>query len=521
MSSEADVIRLVQRADWTRLSLTAEVNDGSRVLLAPGRRYREQTPDGLRGCDGERPWRMPSPGEDRDAHWTGKPQPPLPMLFCPAWLLRSSRIEVRGHVTACGRDALHVVATERATIGDRVMPRRLRSGQTEALVDAELGILLRVAWFPPEDADPDIESPEVTELVSLDLDPATDAAQFAAPPGSVVGETWSEAMEAGGPALTVAKTAAGLAAGGLSALIRYWPTVRARADADPADPEAAMSADDPAPEISLAGRPAGPEVGDEVLRVLHDSGNAAFQATMHQWYDYPAIVSQLPEGVRRSGFGGLGMLLDTLAEHPGEPVHTVSVVRVGGPGRFQIDHQHEVKRRPKTIACDGQRRWVVFQDRMTVGPARQPPSDIADLADASWLLECRIAGGALIMADDRPAYRLDVVRGDAPWLFFMLMFPAAVAVVDAELGIILSLTSYLGGKPVRRYELRDVTSGPGDFRVDLPPGLDAEPEPDRPTSLGDADSAVTPLKLAGAVAHEVGKEAAKAARNFLRRLGSP
>jgi len=221
--------------------------------------------------------------------------------------------------------------------------------------------------------------------------------------------------------------------------------------------------------------------------------------------------------VRGAGFGGLGMLLDTLAEYPGEPVHSVSVVRVGGPGRFQIDHQHAVKRRPKTIACDGQRRWVVFQDKMTVGPARQPPSDVADLADASWLLECRIAGGALIMAGDRPAYRLDVVRGDAPWLPLMVLFPAAVAVVDAELGIILSLTSYLGGKPVRRFELRDVTNGPGDFRVDLPPGLHAEPEPDPPAPMGD----VTPLKAAGAVAHEVGKEAAKAVRNFLRRLGSP
>ena len=99
----------------------------------------------------------------------------------------------------------------------------------------------------------------------------------------------------------------------------------------------------------------------------------------------------------------------------------------------------------------------------------------------------------------------------------MVLFPAAVAVVDAELGIILSLTSYLGGKPVRRYELRDVTSGPADFRVDLPPGLHAEPEPDPPAPMGD----VTPLKAAGAVAHEVGKEAAKAVRNFLRRLGSP
>lgn len=515
MTAEAEVIRLIQEADWTELRLATETNDGTRVLLAPGRRFREQTPDGLRGCDGERAWQMPGPGEDRDVRLSSAPKPPLPMLLCPAWLLRSSRIEVRGHVTACGRDALHVVATERATIGDRVKPRRLRSGRTEALVDAELGILLRVTWFPPDDADPDIESPEVTELVSLDLDPATDPAQFAAPPGSVLAESWTESFAAGGPAAAVAKTAAGLAAGGLSAVIRYWP--RSRADADPADPEAAMPAGDPPPEISPAGRPAGPRVSDEVLRILHDSGTAAFQGTLHEWNDYPAIVSQAPEEARRAGFGGVGMLLDTLAEHTGEPAHTVSVVRVGGPGRFQIDHQHPVKQRPKTIACDGQRRWVVYQDKMTVGPARQPPGDVADLADASWLLECRIAGGALIMAGDRPAYRLDVARGDAPWSFLMFLFPAAVAVVDAELGVILSLTSYLGGKPVRRYELRDVMSGAGDFGVDLPPDLHAEPEPEHPAPMGD----VTPLKLAGAVAQEVGKEAAKAARNFLRRLGPP
>ena len=107
MTAEADVIRLVQRADWTRLSLAAEANDGSRLLLAPGR-HREQTPargggrqsqHGVRGCDGERSWRMPVPGEDPDVHWVEGPQPPLPMLLCPAWLLRSSRLEVRGHVT--------------------------------------------------------------------------------------------------------------------------------------------------------------------------------------------------------------------------------------------------------------------------------------------------------------------------------------------------------------------------------------------------------------------------------------
>src|SRR5215472_1720859 len=106
MDAEMDVIRLVQRADWKRLSLAAEVSDGSRLLLAPGRRYREEGPDSVRGCDGQRSWKVPASDEDRKAYMVQGSRPPLSMLLCPGWLLRNSRLEVRGRVTACGRDAL-------------------------------------------------------------------------------------------------------------------------------------------------------------------------------------------------------------------------------------------------------------------------------------------------------------------------------------------------------------------------------------------------------------------------------
>lgn len=79
------------------------------------------------------------------------------------------------------------------------------------------------------------------------------------------------------------------------------------------------------------------------------------------------------------------------------------------------------------------------------------------------------------MAGDRTAYRLNVARGYAQ-RSTSLMFPAAVAVVDAELGILLRLTSYLGGKPVQRDELRDITTTAGDFRVDIPPDLPVSEE---------------------------------------------
>ncbi len=48
------------------------------------------------------------------------------------------------------------------------------------------------------------------------------------------------------------------------------------------------------------------------------------------------------------------------------------------------------------------------------------------------------------------------------------MFPAAVAVIGAETRLIVRLTSYIGANPVQRHQLRDLTTGIGDFRIDIP-----------------------------------------------------
>jgi hypothetical protein len=492
MIGHPDVIGLLQRADWTRLSLSARVNDGSAVLVAPGRRYREQTAEGIRGCDGDHPWTLPPWAADGTEHWAGGPEPPLRTLLCPAWLLRNSRLEVRGPVRACGREGLDVVVTARESHRDVTRAAGARIGRTEAIVDAELGILLRVSRTDGRQA------ARVTELVSLDVSPVIDTAQFTPPPGSRVGESLrAAALGAGDPVVQAWKAAAGLAAGGLGAWHRYSPFGRGRSTADA---EAAMPRDDPAPEVSPYGRLAGPAVGDDVLHLLHGSGTAAFAATLHQWLDPGAVLARVPDTVRRTGFGGLGLVASALGEPVAAP-HLVSFLRIGGPGRYQIDHRYDPARGPKTIACDGRRRWRVYRYRVTAGPAQPLPSDLADLADASWLLECRLSDGTLVMARDRPAYRVNVARGDAPWSV-SLMFSPAVAVVDAELGILLSLTSYLGGQPVRRSELRDISgpASPGDFRVHLPPGLRVEQETDPFQGV---------------------REATKTARDFLRRMGLP
>jgi hypothetical protein len=166
--------------------------------------------------------------------------------------------------------------------------------------------------------------------------------------------------------------------------------------------------------------------------------------------------------------------------------------------------------------CDGQRRWQVCPDRVTAGPAEPAPGNLGYLTDPSWLLECRLSGGEQVMAGDRPALRINIARGEAQWSV-PLMFPAAVAVVDAGLGVLLRLTSYLGGTPVQRDELRDITLEPGGFRADIPSDLPGSDE-DRPSEPAGHYSVNIPLTVARAVAQQAATGAAQAARNILRRF---
>jgi hypothetical protein len=568
MSAGPDLVSLVYRADWTQLTLSAVANDGTEVLLAPGRRYRVTAGGHLTGCTGDRPWRLGARAvQDGEGagHWVSGPEPPLPDLLCPAWLLISSQLELRGAARACGRDAFRVGVTRRVGRATSGVPAQFRAGRADVLVDADLGILLRVAWLA-DGADP--SDTEVTELVSLDLDPVLDPALFAPPPGSLIAESMGDALRAGGPSWTLLKTVGGLAAGGLGAWTRYAPAARppaadqaaeqaaehaaeqAGGPADgladgladgPADDAATILPDGPAPNRSADGRPAGPPVSAEVLGLLHDRTPDGFTATVHDWTDLPAMLSQVPAGARRAGFGGLGLLIDAISERPAT-AHASFALRVDGGGRYRIDYPGQEGRLPVMVACDGERCWQVYQDRVTTGPAEPPPTGVAEMLDPSWLLGCRLSGGTPVLVGERRAYRINVARGAANTSWSLpSLFPSAVAVMDAELGLVLRLTSYIGDRPVRRAELRDITPLAGDLAIDIPPDLPVTEDPgpggDRGPA-GDGPSAgdgptpggpyrvAFPWKAAGAaagqaatdVAKGVAKEAAKAAGDLLRRL---
>ena len=142
MASVPDVVGLLHRADWTRFSLAAEVSTGVdpvlswkstraamppwqlrktpepegpdgfrsrrlRLLIAPGRRYREEDEDSgwVSGCDGERRWDQGGPGQSGaadPAEMSGDPVAPLPALLCPAPLLTVSSLMCAGRSPRAG-----------------------------------------------------------------------------------------------------------------------------------------------------------------------------------------------------------------------------------------------------------------------------------------------------------------------------------------------------------------------------------------------------------------------------------
>jgi hypothetical protein len=498
------------------------------LAVAPGRRFRADVADGAWavGCDGTRLWqwlrdRPVGTSFQFDLLGTHRPQPPYRALLAPWWLLTGYSLILDGATTVAGRAGVRVRGTvrpaaERTTMAGRLgrsagpggvpapIPRWL-SGiepwdeRVEAVVDAELGVLLRCSRWSGD------TTPQVTEFLSLDVPGTAGATTFSAPAGSTfsganggfwtrgprdgtagtsLGDAVGEALGTAGK--EAAKTVAGIAAGGLGALMRYAPS-RQRADpfaqaaAEAEDPEADMPTDEPAPGEPAAAALDSEAVPDEVLQAVCRSGLArpSFAATLHQWSDAEAVLAAVPDSVRGSGFGGVGLLVDALRDNAREAAagasHAMSTVRIGGWREYRIDIVRSAsdaalfrsarrdKDRAVTIASDGERQWHVFADRVVTGPATPPPSDLSDLVDASWLLDraLHLSGGTETWLGGRRAYRVVARYREDAWAGFdwwkRLFFPA-VAVVDAETGLVLRLTRFKGGRPTMRQELRDVTA---------------------------------------------------------------
>ena len=557
MAGLPEVIGLLYRADWTRLSLSAELRsetdreplprlprerwsrawlgqrqDNGRyvgrgaLLIGPGGRWRLECPVPGRGAEGEA-----AEGNDGERGWSWRPAavggpaslpvevngsyPPVPELFCPSCLLGGYTLEELGPVTVAGRDAIAVAATPRRDVLGSGSAERPYD-RIEVAVDAELGILLRRI----ETSGGDVLTR--TELTDVTMNPpeAADAARFAPPPGSQLGEDLKETVRQkfSGPGWD----AADVAAGGLGALIKHVPHRRGHGAAEE-QPEA-MPSPDPPPLGSADGSPP----PDEVLDLLYRSGEPRDLGAMaRQWHDLAVVAARVPETARAAGRGGFASLLDAMTSDE-NVLRTDTRLRVSGPDRYRLDFSTRPQRNAsKTIACDGERRWRVYQDRTMVGPAA-PLRDhiaIAFLADSCWLLRGRLSGGAELTYRGRPARQLCVTRapGGEGRLLGPLMFFPADAIVDAETGCLLRLISYSGDALAAWSELDDISTesvDPDEFRVHVPPGTRTVEETGNPFANSVAVMPGLTGTAARAAAEAVSRTAGavSAARSFVDDL---
>jgi hypothetical protein len=213
---------------------------------------------------------------------------------------------------------------------------------------------------------------------------------------------------------------------------------------------------------------------------------------------------------------------------------TEARLRVSGPDRYRLDFSSRPRRIDfTTIACDGERRWRVYQDRTMVGPAAPLRDNIAFLADSCWLLRRQLSGGAELTYRGRPARQLHVtpVPGDAevapgPLMTFTtdtIVDAPTDAIVDAETGCLLRLISYAGDTLAMWSELDDISTEPADpdeFRVHVPPGTRVVEETGN--LIADAVAVMPGVKgtAARAAAEAVNRTTAavSAARSFLDDL---
>ena len=288
-------------------------------------------------------------------------------------LLDGYVLEILGPVTACGRAAIAIAATPRA--GDRLRER------VEAAVDAELGILLRrEETFRGQLL-------AVTELTDVTMNPpaAADPAGFTAPPGSHFREAPGEALSS--PDGSKAMNVMDLAAGGLGALIKHAPHFPGR-DADSDHAEAAMPSPDPDVLAAEDGSPP-----DDLLYLLYRTGEPRdLGATVCEWHDLAVTTARTAQDVRAVGLGAFGSLIE--ASPSGTTVtRTDARLRVGGPDRYRVDYLRGADRSGLRVnACDGERYWWVFPDRILTGPAAPLGTQAAHLIYTGWLLRCRLSG---------------------------------------------------------------------------------------------------------------------------------
>jgi hypothetical protein len=570
-ADEPDLVTLLYRADWTGLSLTANIhgmvdydllakldegwhppglrafdhyaatgvrNFHHRLFIAPGGRYHvegDSTDDEFKLSFGEHE-QDEDPDDGPDEADDGAP---IPWDDGESWLpprywaiLRPRRLLSGFTLTAgetteySGRAALRATVTSGSLVTfvaartDWSLDRAL--DRIEVIVDAETGILLRREEIFNGRT---LRLTELTEVRFGPLDPA-DAAKFGAaaeapdvedPDSDGPSDAGSGGFAAGG---RTAKSAVNTVGGLLGAAIKHSPRRDSKRDAD--GPDAAMPQDDPFPADWNADSPgddaddAGESISDELLRSLHRSGTASVTGTLHVWTDIAQAADFAGSWTTRHGLAGIAAVVDAVGARVGT-AYMAMRIRVSQGRRYRIDYEvNPGHRKPDAVVCDGEQRWREYSDRIAVGPAAAPVDHVTGpMIDASWLLQCKLSGETEMSLGGRRAFAIRISVDEYSHFSPPMFAHEAQAIVDAELGILLLLVALVGGKPFTRHEFRGVAPSPASdaddaeaFRVEIPPGVRVvHQRGDLLDEIDMPDPVRTVVRSAG--------EAAGAARGFL------
>lgn len=506
----AELAALLYRADWTRLSLRAELvrradrhallrlreRPGPRagagadtepdwhettrsVLVAPGGRFRVEStardgPLNLTVCDGESCWRLAGEWAQRQEAGLGDPE--LAQLLDPSWLLAWYQLEQSGRAETGGRAAYRVAATWRPARLNQAIPDRV-----DVLIDAELGIVL---WL---EASHQGRLAETAALQALTVGgQAADLTMFSPPPGTTASDPGAAFAEFGrlkGPLGQVAGTAADLTASALGFAVRHAP----RPAAQPPAPPMPL----PPPKDETAGSD---PLTEHEISLLHRDGRPSqnFSAEVRQWTDREIVLERarsLGSAMRQPLAGLLGpeALWDALGEQVTGISYLTARLRVAMPGRYRIDYLPGHGTPKLAIACDGERLQTQYRNRVVTGRMEPLDDDWARLADPAWLLlsdwQLAPAGdavvngrpGLLFWADARPRPDSDV-PSLASWSRAreLALFDRFAVIVDPELGIALRWVGYVGSRPASCAELASVqlctSTDPAEFSIEVPPG---------------------------------------------------
>lgn len=266
-----------------------------------------------------------------------------------------------------------------------------------------------------------------------------------------------------------------------------------------------------------------PDLSDDQVNLLYRSvlGPQKFAADLNEHADMKTMTRLAQAAAAATELGRqTRWLWQSPADAPPENIDLTARLQVAMPARYRIDAITDPGTKPATTACDGDRLWLVYPDRIAVRPAAPPPAGISLIIDSAWLLhEYPLSVDETVTDSGRPALRVVAERTDklarSPLSGTPIAADKVEVTVDVQLGVALSQIWHLEGHPVFRMELSAVTPEVDltAFRIEPPPGtrvitggLLAE------AGLSTAGAAWTAAKGTAKLATEIGRRWAKRPR---------